>query len=316
MRTVLERNTRRIVITAVAALPILGGAPAQASPRSAENRVQQTVSEGAGVSVTFDRRDRPRVTALRGTRSVYSRRAGRVVRSSSIAPARLSSATASGPGSGFACVRNRARRGFVAYKPVPVAVGDDETAYVRFVYHLYKQNRARTLRRGRGESDKYVSKQLEACTGGGGEAYRGYRLSRVVSMMTMKSSDRLIGQKWDSGEEEKRAGASLTFAVPIKPVTISATLNVNPVYKLFGGQGPDEQGPDEFDAYVDNQVNAGWRGASLFKFQGSTDYQGNVGHALWELPQRQRTPEINYAPTGSYFCGRVNTPISKACGEE
>lgn len=291
-------NTRRIAIVA-AVCCIVGTAPAQASRTSAADRVQQTVSEGYTVKLSFDSRDRATATALRGRRSVRSRTAGGRVRSASIAPASLRSATASA--SNYTCVENRKRRGFVAYTPLPMTRSND-ARYLRFVYHRYKQNRARRFNRD--EPGEYVSKQIEVCSVGGGQSRGGNRLSRVVTMMTMKSSDRLIGQKWDSGEEQSKANASLTFAVPVKPVDISATINVHPTYKLTGGQGPDKQGPDSFEPIAYNQVNAAWEGSSTFRWQGSTHFQGNVGHALWELPQSQPTPEIYYSMNHERFCGR------------
>ncbi len=297
-------NRRWIAMAAAAVLPILGAAPAQAAPANAANRVQQTVSEGYGVKLSFDRRDGATVTALRGTRSVFSRKAGRTVRSASIAPANLRPASASA--SNYTCVENRRRRGFVAYKPLPVTSSSD-ARYIRFVYHRYKQNRARTLNQG---GSRYTSKQIEVCSVGGAQSRGGNRLSRVVTMMTMKSADRLIGQKWDSGEEESKANASLTFSIPVKPVNVSATIDVHPTYKLVGGQGPDKQGPDSFDSFAYNQVNAAWEGSDTFRWQGSTHFQGNVGHALWELPQKQATPEIYYSMNHERFCGH---PFGVGC---
>jgi hypothetical protein len=223
-----------------------------------------------------------------------------VFSSAKVAPASVASG-ASASASGYTCVNNRRRRGFVAYEPQAVTQSTD-AYYVRHVYHLYKQRLARIL----GERDRHWSKQLEACSVGGGHARGGNRLSRVVSMMSMFSrADRLIGQKWDSGQEVSAAKANLKFAVPLKPVTIEGSVDVHPTYTLTGSQGPDKQAPEGWDSYAYNQVNAIWEGSDTFRWQGSTHFQGNVGHALWELPQSSRTPQIYYAQNHDRFCGKA-----------
>lgn len=205
-------------------------------------------------------------------------------------------------------MNNRKRRGFVIYTPKPSRPDSTDAYYVRYVFHRYKQNRARRVKPpGR---PSHLTKQIEVCAIGGGQARGGNRLSRVVSMMTMRSAtDRLVGQKWDTGTEVGTAHAKLSFQVPVKPVTISGSLDVNATYTLTGGQGPDKQGPDRFDPYVHNQVNAAWEGSSTFIWQGSTHFQGNVGHALWELPQKSRTPSIYYYQNHERFCGHYHPLI-------
>jgi hypothetical protein len=289
------------VAVVAAAVPLL---PSLAAPElgaagddTAGRRVAQLESTSATAVVTFDAKDRPHVRALPG-RSEVRARSGRVLRSAKVARTSLDSG-ASASASGYTCVNNRHRRGFVAYSPQAIT-WSTKAYYQRHLYHLYKQNRARRL------DSRYRSKQWEACSVGGAHARGGNRLSRVVSMMTMVTrKDRLVGWKWDSGKEVPTARANLKFAVPIKPVTIEGSVDVHPTYTLTGSQGPDKQGLDTWDSYVHNQVNAIWEGSSTFRWQGSTHFQGNVGHALWELPQQSRTPEIRYSQDHERFCGRV-----------
>lgn len=292
---------KRGAVAAVgAAVFVLPGAavadPGAAGAEAARERVTQFESTGAAAVVRFDSKDRPHVRALAGRQQVQAA-SGRVLRSAGAAPASLA-ARAGASQSGYTCVNNRRRRGFTAYTPQPITQSTD-AYYVRHVYHLYKQNRARVL------DDDYNSKQFEACSVGGAHSRGGNRLSRVVSMMSMFSRDRLIGQKWDSGKEVSDAKANLKFAVPIKPVTIEGSVDVHPTYTITGSQGPDKQAPDGWDGYAYNQVNAIWEGSHTWRWQGSTQFQGNVGHALWELPQRSRTPQIVYAQDHERFCGKV-----------
>jgi hypothetical protein len=292
----------RIKIAVVAtAVPLLPGLAAPelvaAGGNTAGQRVTQLESTSAAAVVSFDAKDRPHVRALPGRDEVRAR-SGRVLHSAKVAAASLASG-ASAAATGYTCVNNRRRRGFVAYSPRAIT-WSTKAYYQRHLYHLYKQNRARRL------NNRFQSKQWEACSVGGAHARGGNRLSRVVSMMTMFTRrDRLVGWKWDSGKEVPTARANLKFAVPVRPVTIEGSVDVHPTYTLTGSQGPDKQGLDNWDSYVHNQVNALWEGSSTFITQGSTHFQGNVGHALWELPQRSHTPAIYYTQNHERFCGHL-----------
>ena len=63
------------------------------------------------------------------------------------------------------------------------------------------------------------------------------------------------------------------------PVSIGATLPVNPSYDLRGSQGSDSDAQSVFDGISTNQVNALWESSDTFRWQGSSEYQGNVSHA-------------------------------------
>jgi hypothetical protein len=277
----------------------VGGASAAPDRHSAAQRVTKVTSVGYSATVKFDRRDRPRVAALPGRSDVLGR-SGRV-RSSRVLP-RASLARAAAGGTGYTCVNNRGRRGFVAYAPKPLT-RDEDAYYIRFLFHLYKQNRARVLRSSRGLR-RYRSKQWEACAVGGAHARGGNHLSRVLATMTMYSrADRLIGWKWGKGKELSTASASLKFAVPIKPVTVEGSVDVHPQNTFTGAQGPDQDAPEDFSDYLQNQVNTLWEGSHTFRWQGSTHFEGNVGHALWELRQRAPTPSIRVGENLRKFCG-------------
>lgn len=281
--------------------PLLFAGPALAGTAGARyaksQRVTQSTSIGYSARVSFDANDRPRVRALPGRQELVSRRGG-VVASRALPPADTTLAGASAQG--YTCVNNRRRRGFVAYSPQPLTKSTD-AYYIRFLFHLYKQNRARKLRDASGP---YKSKQWESCAVGGAHALGGNHLSRVLGTLTMYSgADHLIGWKWDKGKELSTASASLKFAVPIRPVTIEGSLDVHPQNTFTGAQGPDQDAPSAFDHYLQNQVNTLWEGSHTFRWQGSTHFEGNIGHALWELPQRARTPTIVYGQNLRKFCG-------------
>jgi hypothetical protein len=205
---------------------------------------------------------------------------------------------------GYACVNNRRRRGFVAYQPWTRSDSTD-AYYYQFIYSLYKQNRARRLtstRTGR----RYQSKQYEMCSTGGAHSRGGNRLERVgTSFAVTNRSTRIIGWKWGKGVRNGTISASLGFAVPVRPVTINGSVNVHDQDEFTGSQGPDKASPDVFDPYVRNQVNALWEGSDTFVWQGSTHFEGNVGHALWEYRQSSRSPSFLIDPSLEYHCGRI-----------
>ena len=144
------------------------------------------------------------------------------------------------------------------------------------------------------------------CAAGGGGTHHGYRLRRIVSATTMRAGyPALIGSEWGSGEKQHEATATLGFQTS-KPVSISATVNINPVAKITGSTGPDGGIPDDFERDWPNQVNGIWDyGSALTRLQGATGYEGNVSHALLEIPQGATTPPIDTVVVADTICGRL-----------
>ena len=91
--------------------------------------------------------------------------------------------------------------------------------------------------------------------------------------------------------------------MPVKAVTISGTLSVHPQDLLTGGQGSDRT--KSFGDYSFNQVNGVWQGGSTFRFQGSTNFQGNVAIGLWEYLQAGRGPRFAASAGIEKHCGRL-----------
>jgi hypothetical protein len=291
--------SRSAVLGAVAVGVLAAAPPAVAAnkDKSPKQRVDRQRSEQYSAQVTFGDDDQPNVTARRGLRETLARN-GKVIDSGTLPRARLTDG-AHASAEGYTCVNNRTRKGFVAYAPRPMT-RDTKAYYERFVFHFYKQNNARRLQ---GQRRSYATKQWEGCSVGGAQTRGGNHLSRVMSGMTMHGPDRLRGWKWGKGKELSNAKASLKFAVPVSPVTIEGSVDVYPTYTFTGSQGPDKDAPGSWDTWKRNQVNSLWEGSSTFRWQGSTHFQGNVGHALWELPQHAHTPPVEYTMNVRRFCG-------------
>jgi hypothetical protein len=237
---------------------------------------------------------------LAATRRVLDAR-GRTVSQSSFAaeaPQRVLAGTAA---TGYACVNNRSRNGFVAYTPWRRSASQD-AYYFQYIYSLYKQNRARRLVSPSGT--RYRSKQYEMCSTGNAHSRGGNHLSRAVtSFTTSNRRSQIIGWKAGKGVRQGTVSASLGFAVPVGPVTINGSVDVHPQDTFSGGQGPDKDASDVFDGHELNQVNAMWEGSDTFRWQGSTHFEGNVGHGLWEYRQTSRAPGFYIEPSVRWFCG-------------
>ncbi len=274
------RKTLRVCAVSAAAMGVAGPAYAASG---------DTVHESTKVNqeMTIKPDARGSGTSVGGVRARATRvsRSGRVLASKALATA-STAAPAAGIARSGGCVKNKRRRGFVSYAPRYSRAKTDAYEF-QYVFHLYKQSNAR--RRGEG---KAKTKQYEMCAIGGGRAKGGNRLERARSSMAAKTkSSTILGPgDWGKGKEEPSAEASLSFEVPVKPVTISGTLSVHPQDLLTGGQGTDRS--KSFGDYSFNQVNGIWQGGSTFRFQGSTNFQGNVAIGLWEYLQSSPGPRF------------------------
>lgn len=293
----MDRGRRLGIAVLLVVAPMGVAAPVAAGERG--DKVRAVTSDTYPVSFTIDER-RHRLTAVAhlGVRHVTDRRA-RAAATTRLGRARVSSGFARAS-SGYTCVNNRSRAGFVTYEPTRVRADEDQY-YSQYLFHLYKQNRARRLT---APSGRYSTKQFEMCSAGGARTKGGNRLSRAIGMLTLRTEiERLIGWKWGRAQRDGNVSASLTFAVPVKPVSVEGTVSVNSKDRFTGTQGPDRAAPAEYERFKFNQVNSIFETGTTWRWQGSTGFDGNVGHALWELPQSARNPRTDVATNVRWHCG-------------
>jgi hypothetical protein len=212
-------------------------------------------------------------------------------------------ATTAAAGSGYACVRNQKRRHMTIYKPKALSQKTD-AYYLQYKFHMYRMGKARRI----GPS-AVEQKQYEICAVGGGKPLNGHRLRRLVATTIAHTGQQLlIGQKWDEGSEESNAKASLGFDVPAGPVTISASVDIEPKGHFGGSLGPDDMIPDaeEGENRFVNQVNNIWEyGGALTRFQGAKGFEGNVSHALYEMPMGTKAPDFDLGAFANTSCARL-----------
>lgn len=260
-----------------------------------------------------DRRGTLTVDEDRGVRTLTARGRKQTFRLPGVESGRQAFARArAAEAGGYPCVRNARRKGMTLFEPRYKTTKND-AYYIQFQFHLYRLANAR--RTNGGPNGGVLQKQYEMCVAGGGNARNGNRLRKILATMTMAApSPELLGQKWGEGEKQREASATLGFQTSGKPVAINAAINVNPTAKITGSQGPDDLVPDDFEQYSHNQVNTYWDyGTSLSgRFGGSKHYQGNVGHALWEIPMGTRAPQIATGAVVNVSCAR----LLGNCGKE
>jgi hypothetical protein len=292
---VSKTHLSRVATAVVAGATLAAIVPATAGAAESQ-RVSETMHASYGSTFAIKQGDRLTGAKRSGTLEVRSPD-GRVrsSRSLPLTPASRMAARADGG----KCYESGTRKGF-KFLGTKTDAADNKAYYVRFKYFAFKLNNART----RGQKKTTITKQIEMCSVGGGSPKDGNRVDKVVSLMSLKTKkDRLIDQDWAKGEDKPTAAADLNFKVGKGPIEISGTIPVHPTNKLTGSQGYYDDAPTKFDKYRQNEVNAWWEGGlGVILNAGSSDFQGTVGHALWELPQGAANPKFIVEAGFYYHC--------------
>lgn len=212
----------------------------------------------------------------------------------------------SSTGASFACVTNKSHPDF--YTLDPINVSRDEPSYkYDWSWQIYVLDRARRTTSG-------VQFQIEGCSIGGFDAQNGYRqLENGFGQSTDSTNPRnKIGQNGTTGVETGQMNASIGFqaALASKQITVSGTVSQNYVgaNEYAPGRG---RYPIATDAYYQTASVAWWRTTSntALRYSGSTGFQPEVGHVLWEYP-RDTTGRVNItgAPYARYRCASSGCP--------
>jgi hypothetical protein len=153
------------------------------------------------------------------------------------------------------------------------------------------------------------------CTVGGTHSRGGWRLTRVVSCFAAATPiARIIGSQGANNVDDNGVlQSSLDFKVDEGPITISASLTPSRQNTFAWSQGPDKDlDLGRRNRYAFNQVNTYWESPDTFIFDGSTQFQGNVGQGLYELRQSARDPVFLTKATNSLICGKAGSKIGLA----
>ena len=204
------------------------------------------------------------------------------------------------------CVEDtKGREGFTAYLPPVVHSINKKNEKGSFQFNFYSQDNARR------NQFKEPTVQVLSCAVGGVDAGNGSRITISGPGVAFNDAHtpRKLGHVWKEGKTPKDYSVSLGFQVPVKPVTVTGGIQQNPANYLKGSVVP----PYEFGdmaQFHDNAVNAWWEDGCrprCRRWNGSADYQGSVGEAVWEFPQGYKNEALSrgfkYAGYVEHFCG-------------
>lgn len=204
----------------------------------------------------------------------------------------------------FPCVYDSGRDGFIAYSPNQVSV-NEKNEKGGFRFFPYSVDGAR---RGIGQQRTV---QFLMCGVGGVDAQNGSRLTISGPGMAYNDSDvpHIIGTNWKSGKTPKDYSINLGFQTEGKPVNVTGGISQTPSNSLKGSVLPP-YGGHPMEKFHQNAANAWWEEGCrprCRRWNGSADYQGSVGQALWEFPQGAKATVLQrgfvLAPYYEHFCG-------------
>ena len=151
--------------------------------------------------------------------------------------------------------------------------------------------------------------EAQYCTAGTADTKNGYHEVFVGNAFLFlgTNSQRLIGWKWGSGSTtDGHATTNLSFELSKGVVDIGATVPVTPgsgsLTGDFGADGNFGNFPPSWDSYNDNRINTFWHSSSGFIWDGTSEGEGNTGHALYEWPQPVGNLNFDFDPYLTAIC--------------
>jgi hypothetical protein len=204
-----------------------------------------------------------------------------------------------GTGTNYECVVNtRTNSRFKAYTPVD-RYYDGNSYSVSWTYHPYSVSRAR-----------YVSNtwtfQVEMCfTGGGTSWHNWHQWFNGGSASATSANLTRIGYKWAQGQTSGTSSSTINFKLSAGAVEIGASTVVSPgAGEWTGSTGKQASMADNWDTARNRyRVNAFWQSSNTYIWDGMQSFEGNNGHALWEMPQTGGTVNLYVLANVRYLCG-------------
>lgn len=230
------------------------------------------------------------------------------VASETDAPSLELASTATPTGESYGCIRHGNNANLTIYTPKYVSANNNKY-YMQFIYHKYMITNARQFANGT------WTRQFEWCTAGGGSTKNGYHTKTVGSTVTTNTSTpRIVGWKWGTTTVDSTVSATLGFKVgdPKGVVNLDGSVQVHPRDTYTGTQGPWSAASDSANGYPQNEVSTYYQCGCPWNYSGSSDYQGNVGHGLWEWPMSDTTTKA--FPHTATIVGFCSHPYGINCG--
>lgn len=270
-----------LTFTSVPAAVLLGaavflsGAPAHADDPATNQSDTAATPDATGVVI------HGRANAADGSVAIVeaSRRTGNAAKGFTNTPLSPDSVTTAATTS-YTCVqRTTSTSNLVAYTPSHIDVSDS-TWEIHYTDHLYSMGYARYV------SGSWTT-QFEQCAIGGSRNKTWHRLAHSESEVSIDNSyNKNVGYKWGTGVDNGSVSASIGFQVGLtKATSISGSLPVSSGGHFQGSVGDGRCGG--LGPNSGNQVNAAWD--FTYPGIGTADFKGNVGHALYEFGQPNKT---------------------------
>ncbi len=202
---------------------------------------------------------------------------------------------APGQGSGFSCVVDQQKsKTAIAYKPLQL-VHTARSYAVHWIVFPYSVTHARVV------NGQRWTFQVQLCATGGGNTWNVWdQYFDGLGMALTNTSPLMIGWNWASKVDNGAAAASLNFEVNAGVVKIGGTDTVSSYGSHSGNPGVNTNmgWPHKWNKYDANRMNTYYSSAHTFWFQGTSAFEGNVGHALYEYVTGKTVP-FSYAATVS-----------------
>lgn len=209
----------------------------------------------------------------------------------------------------YSCLNNRSGEGFHV-EDTERADGTSDQYDYSFAWHTYSYERARFV------SGFGHTLQVEICSIGGLDMQGGWRSTVVGQGQAFSPGDSTpvhnesksyrIGKEWGAGPTQSSTTRSLGFSVGggKTPISISGSVSQNASDTLQGSYAPPYS--DEFSKHNLNAVNGWWQDDCHNSFggcstvSGSSDFQGQVVHGLWEFKQKAKRDRTFVFPIRIY----------------
>jgi hypothetical protein len=181
------------------------------------------------------------------------------------------------------CVNDTTQDGFTPYLPPVTYLIDKKNEKGSFKFHFYSQDNARLNQTGQ------PTVQFLSCAARGVDADGGSRITISGPGVAFNDAEtpRILGQSWKEGETPEDYSITLGFQAPVRPVSVTGSIQQHPSNSLKGSVVPPYDYED-MKEYHENAVNAWWEDhcrPRCTRLGGSNQYQGSVAEGLWEFPQ-------------------------------
>lgn len=304
--------TRSAVALVALGVALSGAGAAQAASRAPDPKDKVTTNHRVEMVVSGSSADAGRNSLGRGKATTYRVVGGKKSHAKALRPAVAAKGTLSRQAartSGYECVVKTDRTGRLkSFDPLRYSVSGRSFS-LRYVMHPYLLNKARVV------SGK-MRKQWEFCVTGGGDVWNGYKQTMNGAAISFnRKADKTIGSKWGTKVTNGAVSSTLSLEVGKGPVKIGASTTVADKDRHTGSTGRDgDFGTiSTMEKYNANRINTAYKSGRTWRWQGSSDLQGNNGHLLVELRQRDsKAASWSLYATNRAHCSK---PFGAGCGD-